>query len=238
MSIDAWRVVEGQHRIATRKLVDSDAEHRLLEELIESKKPPCPAGKEFVGLHYLLYTPFRYPPLRYGSRFGGRDERSLWYGSEQLSAAFAESAYYRMVFLDGTQADLGHRTVELSTFCVPISSRKAIDLTAPPFDAHHAAIASPSSYLETQRLGSAMRRDGVEAFRYPSARDPQQGRNVGLFSPAAFGAKTIKATQTWFCSISRTVVELRRKTFFDDVAFYRFVRADFEVDGVLPRPAP
>lgn len=237
LSLRVWRVVEGQHRIATRKLVDSDAEHRLLEELIESKKPPRPAGEEFEGLHYLLYTPFRYPPLRYGSRFGGRHERSLWYGSEQPSTAFAESAYYRMVFLDGTQADLGRRTVELSAFSVSVVSGKAVDLTAPPFDAHRAIIASPTSYGETQRLGSAMRRHGVVAFRYPSARDPRRGHNIGLFSPLAFAEKTIGATQTWFCSITRAAVELRRKTFFEDVEAFRFARADFEVDGVLPRPA-
>lgn len=238
LSLEAWRIVEGQHRIATRKLVDSDAEHRLLEELIESKKPPRPAGKEFEGLHYLLYTPFRYPPLRYGSRFGGRDERSLWYGSEQLSTAFAEAAYYRMVFLDGTRADLGQRTVELSAFSVPVASRKAADLTAAPFDAHRAVIAHPSSYGETQRLGRALRSHGVQMFRYPSARDPRRGHNVGAFTPAAFATKSIGATQTWFCSISRAAVELRRKTFFDDVASFRFVRSDFEVDGALPYPAP
>lgn len=237
LSLAVWRVVEGQHRIATRKLVDSDAEHRLLEDLIESKKPPRPAGEEFEGLHYLLFTPFRYPPLRHGSRFGRRHERSLWYGSEALSTAFAESAYYRMVFLDGTQADLGHRTVELSAFSVPVASRKAIDLAAPPFEAHRATIASPTSYRETQHLGSAMRHDGIVAFRYPSARDPQRGQNIGLFSPSAFAEKTIGATQTWFCSISRLAVELRRKTFSDDDASFRFVRTDFEVDGVLPRPA-
>jgi hypothetical protein len=237
LSLGVWRVVEGQHRIATRKLVDSDAEHRLLEDLIESKKPLRPAGKEFEGLHYLLFTPFRYPPLRYGSRFGRRHERSLWYGSEELSTAFAESAYYRLVFLDGTHADLGHRTVELSAFSVPVRSRKAVDLAAPPFDAHRPTIANPTSYRETQHLGSAMRRDGVVAFRYPSARDPQRGHNIGLFSPSAFADKTIGATQTWFCSISRAVVELRRKTFSEDNESLRFVRADFEVDGALPRPA-
>ena len=55
-------VVEAQHRNATRRLVDSDAEQELLESLIDRVKPPVPAGAEFQGLHYLLLTPFRHPP--------------------------------------------------------------------------------------------------------------------------------------------------------------------------------
>src|SRR5204862_2427670 len=74
-----WRAVEAQHQVSTRKLVDSAEEQELLEELIDRTKPPdMTAGKT----HYLLATPFRYPPLRHGSRFGTRHERGIWYGSE------------------------------------------------------------------------------------------------------------------------------------------------------------
>src|SRR5512134_2866536 len=96
----AWRVVEGQHVVSTRKLVDSAAEHEILESLIEEVKPPLPDEPEFRGLHYLLVTPFRYPPLRHGSRFATRTERSLWYGSTRPRTAFAETAYYRLLFLE------------------------------------------------------------------------------------------------------------------------------------------
>lgn len=237
LSLQAWRIVEGQHRIATRKLVDSDAEHRVLEDLIEGKKPRLPRDVQAAGLHYLLSTPFRYPPLRYGSRFGARTERSLWYGSETLHTAFAESAYYRLYFLDGTKADIPARTVELSAFSALIASSRAIDLTAPPFDAHHDVIAHKTSYVETQRLGSAMRADGVEAFRFPSARDPQHGNNVALLTPSAFASTTIDNTQTWFCTTSRASVELKRKTFMSSTPTLRFERRDFEVDGRLPEPS-
>ena len=40
------------------KLVDTLAEQALLEDLIESSKPPVPV--ECRHLHYLLSTPFRY----------------------------------------------------------------------------------------------------------------------------------------------------------------------------------
>jgi hypothetical protein len=36
-----WRLVEAQHLISTLKLVDSVDEQLVLEDLIESSKPPC-----------------------------------------------------------------------------------------------------------------------------------------------------------------------------------------------------
>ncbi len=99
----AWRVVEGQHILSTRALVDSAAEHDLLEALLDDSKPPLPNGREFAGLHHLLFTPFRYPPLRHGSRFGVRQERGLWYGAEALETAQAEHAYYRRQGIGGVE---------------------------------------------------------------------------------------------------------------------------------------
>ena len=233
-----WRVVEAQHLISTRKLVDSDDEQQLLEELIESAKPerrstPGPSGQR---LHYLLFTPFRYPPLRYGSRFGKRTEPSLWYGAESPRTAFAELAYYRLLFLEGTDADLSPLTVEVSLFQATVESEQAIDLTAAPFDAHTEAIASPIDYGEAQRLGAAMRRSKVVFFRYPSARDSEGGTNVGVFTPAAFSKPRPSTPQSWFCVATREGVEVIKKDVFRRSS-HRFPRADFEVDGELPSPA-
>ena len=50
----AWRVVEGQHVVSTRKLVDSNDEQETLERLIEAHKPRFPADPALQGLHYLL----------------------------------------------------------------------------------------------------------------------------------------------------------------------------------------
>src|ERR1041384_5808829 len=133
LSLDAWRVVEAEHMVATRKLVDSDEEQALLEDLIERAKPPARREPEFEGLHYLLATPFRYPPLRHGSRFGTRAERGIWYGAETQRAAFAEVAYYRLLFLAGTTADLAPMMLELSAFQVPIKNAAGVDLTPSAF---------------------------------------------------------------------------------------------------------
>ena len=94
------------------QLVTVVAEQQLLEQLIEEVKPRVRARTG--RLHYLLFTPFRYPPLRHGSRFGARSEPGIWYGSESQRAAFAEVAYYRLLFLEASSANLGALEVELT----------------------------------------------------------------------------------------------------------------------------
>ncbi len=217
-----------------RELVDDEREHALLEALLEESKPAVPA--DCRGLHYLLATPFRYPPLAYGSRFGRRDEPSLWYGSEDLETCFAEVAYYRLLFLEGSRAKLEPLAVELSLFQASVSSTRAVDLVAAPFDRHRARIASPVAYRASQRLGSEMRKAGVEFFRHPSARW-REGANFGLFTPRAFARKTPTQPQSWHCIATRGAVELVRKS-HSERPHHRYERALFEVDGALPLPAP
>ena len=125
LRLTSRRVVEAQHQVATRKLVDSADEQALLEELIERAKPPDATGGR---QHYLLFTPFRYPPLRHGSRFGGRHERGIWYGSEDRRTALWEVAYYRLLFLDGTRAELGTVMTQLTAFTVRMRTLRGIDL--------------------------------------------------------------------------------------------------------------
>lgn len=227
----AVRSVEAQHVVGTRKLVDSAAEQEVLEQLIEGQKPPLPAGPAFRGLHYLLAASFRYPPLRHGSRFGTRAEPSLWYGAENLRTAFAEAAYYRLLFLEGTAAPLGRLEVELTTFQVRLATPRGLDLRGAA-----AAISSPTDYTAAQALGRAMRDAGVEAFRYRSARDRQGGLNFGVFTPRAFAQKRPTQLRTWHCTADRSGVEMVRKDVFRrDVFAYR--RAEFLVDGRLPAPS-
>jgi hypothetical protein len=233
LTADPWRVVEAQHQIATRRLVASDEEQALLEQLLERYKPPLAEGGT---LHYLLFTPFRYPPLAYGSRFGTRSEPGIWYGAEELRTAFAEVAYYRLVFLEGTDADLTPLAAELTAYHVPVRTRLGIDLTAPPFDKYRASLVSKTSYTRTQPLGAAMRRAGVEASRYRSARDAAGGNNLAVFTPRAFAARRPRRLQTWRSIATRTSVEISRRDYFERGTF-RFEATEFFVDGTLPRPA-
>ena len=233
LNLSPWRVVEAQHQISTRKLVDSADEQVLLEEMIDRVKPPdVTRGR----LHYLLFTPFRYPPLAHGSRFGGRHERGIWYGSLERRSAFAEVAYYRLLFLEGTRASLGTVTTGLTAFTARVRTTRGIDLVSPPFDAYRRVIASPTSYASTQPLGTAMRSAGVEAFRFPSARDADGGINVGVFVATVFGNTKPRSLETWHCSASRERVEITKGDYFKRDSF-AFPRAQFLVKGVLPAPA-
>ena len=67
LSGSLYRLVESQEQVATMGYVDTLYEQVLLEELLESVKPPYPDGLQ--GYHYLLTTPFRYPPLLMGVAF-------------------------------------------------------------------------------------------------------------------------------------------------------------------------
>lgn len=235
LSARPFRSVESQHLVATRKLVDTDEEQRILEELIEARKP-ARRDEAARPLHYLLTTPFRYPPLRHGSRFGTRLEPGIFYGSLERRTAFAETAYYRLLFVEGSAAALTPLELELTVFRVRMKTARGVDLTAPPFAAHERTLSSKSRYDVSQALGRAMRTAGVEAFMYRSARDAEGGTNVGIFSALAFTERKPSAVETWWCRLESGRVEFAKKSHFERDAL-AFSRVEFLVKGRLPSPA-
>lgn len=228
------RVVESQTQVSTRKLVDSDAEQAVLEALVESVKPKLPDTPAFEGLHYLLATPFRHPPLRHGSRFGSRTEPSLFYGSLSLPTAFAEVAYYRFLFLAGTTAKLDLVTTELTAFRTQIRTKRGVDLTSEAFAAFDARIHSKLTYKDSQPLGAEMRARGVLAFLFRSARAPGEGKNIALYAPL-FTKKTPLGFSQWVSTTSQSRVEIAARDPLHP-ARLAFSRDEFEVKGVLPDP--
>ncbi len=131
------RLVESQEQVATHSLVRTLAEQALLEDLIEASKPQRPGPA--IRLHYLLATPFRYPPLPWGSRFGRCFEPSLFYAARTADTVLAESAYYRFVFWSGMavppSAPLDTRH---TLFSVAVGTRRGLQLQQAPFEAHSA----------------------------------------------------------------------------------------------------
>ena len=102
-----WRMVEAQHRVSTMKLIDDADEQHTLEELLDASKPPVPA--ECAGLHYLLFTPFRYE-ARADSRFRRAGATPpVFYGAEQVDTAVAEIAFWRLLFFLESRERRGRR---------------------------------------------------------------------------------------------------------------------------------
>lgn len=237
-----FRLVKSQEQIATRQLVDTLEEQALLEEMLETVKPPYP--QHLDHLHYLLKTPFRYPPLKWGSRFGRIFEPSIFYGGCSVNVTLAESAYYRFVFWHSMDGKPPKNTLRSShtLFSVGYHSDQGVRLQAPPFDMHLSVIAHPSNYSHTQQLGTAMRNHGVKVFEYPSARASDsnsdyansQATCVGLFSAEAFNHNKPLSREQWFCDVSASDVSFKA---VEESRILRFELSQFLQQGIFPMPA-
>jgi hypothetical protein len=229
------RLVESQAQIATMQLVDSLAEQALLEELLEDSKPPLPASAE--PLHYLLKTPFRYPPLHWGSRFGTVYEPSLFYGALRIDTAMAEAAYYRFLLWQGMASPppSGRILSEHCTFEARYQVERGIQLQHAPFVEFQTELSHASAYQATQALGAAMRGAGVEAFEYRSARCPLGGNNVALFVPQALAEKRPRNLLSWLCETTADYVAFKNAQVPDTPRLFR--QELFLRDGRLPLPA-
>lgn len=226
------RLVESQEQVATTALVDDLAEQALLEDMLETSKPPAPGNAE--DLHYLLSTPFRYPPLPHGSRFGRRIEPSLFYGSVETTTTLAESAYYRLIFLTGMLMPPPSQRIlsQHSLFTVGYRTDHGIQLQCEPWIEHADQLRHPSEYQATQALGSKMRSAGVKGFEFTSARDPDEGTNVALYEPECLTDQSPRSIQPVICDTQAQAV-----SFSIGTQAWRFPLELFLVDGELPRPA-
>jgi hypothetical protein len=227
------RVVESQEQVATMMLVDNSIEQALLEDLLESTKPTLPTHSE--AYHYLITTPFRYPPLTHGSRFSTTSQLGLFYASLNINTAFAECAYYRLYFLHGMLVlPKKHLVTEHTTFKVNLDTDAGIALLKKPFKTFTHVISDPANYAISQQLGTYMRNTGVSAFTYQSARD-QQGTNAGIFTITAIKTKKPHSFQEWLCSTTATGVTFINK--LDRTLRYSFEINTFLLNGKFPLPA-
>lgn len=234
--VEAYRIVEAQHINATRSLVDTDEEQEILEDLLENNKPTIEL-KNKTQYHYLLFSPFRYPPLPHGSRFASRFEPSLWYGSIELKTALAETAYYRLYFLNGTSAKLEIINSWFTSYQASIKTTRGLDLTKNVFNAYRNKLSSPTEYSYSQEFGQAMRAHFVEAFAFYSARSKSNGVNIGVYTLNAFSKKK-PLTNSYQCWQSKTTpqgVDFIASGIKDSDSFY-FNISDFIVDGTFPIP--
>ncbi len=195
-----WRAVEAQHVASTRRLVDSNAEQAVLEAILERSKPTVTEG---VGkLHYLLSTPFRYPPGMFGSRFRSPADPGVFYAAEERRTACAEVGYWRWRFLADT-AGLDSLGPSPQTLFQVKAKARAVDLRKKPFARDQAKWRHPSDYGATQAFARAAREAPVGMIRYESVRDPEKGGCAVLLAPAAFARREPAAQQTWHLTVTR-----------------------------------
>ena len=228
----AQRIVENQEDVATLRITENLADQARLEMLIEDSKPPPPAPGS-AGLHFLLSTPFRYPPLRHGSRFGGRFEPGLFYGSQERRTCLRECAYYRLLFWHDMAAPPPNPLRARHTlFSAAVSSQRCVDLRARPYDTLQHELRDPVSYRYTQRLGSQLRAVETEVLLFASARGP--GTNVALYMPSAFAARAPRQQSAWLSEVNGVGA-----TFSGGGTAVTFAATDFAgSDGALLRVRP
>ncbi len=228
---DAWRVVESQEDAATLGIVDSLAEQDLLETMLDNAKPAYRVGTE--QMHYLLKTAFRYPPLKFGSRFGTQLMPSYFYASEQFETALCETSYYRFLFLEHMQsAYLAPIRSEYSLFRVTIGSNSCLDLTSAKYKKIQTELIDPQSFTYSHKVGQwAMdRKTPVEIIRFYSARKAK-AKNVAIAEPKAIRSKQPRELRTWLCltrwdmdNPNSSSVSFRSR---ESAEVYEFRRADF-----------
>lgn len=202
-----WRGVEAQHIVSTRRLVDDLEEQRVLEEILEASKPEVPAAAK--GLHYLLFTPFRYPPPT-GTRFRAPDDSGVFYGTEAVRTACAELGYWRWRFLMDSKGLQSLGPAQQTLFQVRVRT-SAVDLEKPPLFRDARRWQDPDDYRATQAFGKVARGAGIGLILYRSVRDSEHGRCGAVLRPDAFSSRTpITPTQTWLLTVTRTFATWQR----------------------------
>ena len=203
-----WRIVEAQHVASTMKVVDNAAEQDLLESLLETSKPPLP--DDAGGLDYLLATPFRYGPIRPGSRFRGVSDPGVFYGAESIPTACAELGYWRWKFLMDSEDLDKIEPVAHTAFRADVHTL-SVDLRTSPFNRDAELWLHPSDHSGTQAFARVAREADIGAIVYQSVRDPKAGWCAAILTPAAFSSKKHHpSTQTWWLAVHQDQVSWRR----------------------------
>jgi hypothetical protein len=215
-ALDIWRAVEAQHRVATMVLVDTLDEQALLERLLEEAKPAVDVPQR--NLHWLLFTPFRYPPLPSGSRFRGPGDPGVFYGAEEQRTACAELGYWRWRLLMDSPALESIGPMQQTLFRTPVRGA-AIDLRQPPLSDRRAQWTHPADYLPCQALAREARAAKVEMIRYESVRDPQVGACTALLTHRAFAQNSPSESQTWALAVFRHGIFWRLDSVFEERSF-------------------
>ncbi len=224
LNLRCWRVVEAQSKISTMKLTDTLEQQDALERIIEDTKNQVPEECRHLG--FLLFTPFRYAPYPFHSRFRRAGSlQGIFYAAEATDTAIAEAAFYRLLFYaESPGTPWPANPNEHTAFAAEIATPLAIDLTRDPFVAQREAWTRPADYTSCHALVDAAHAAAIEAIRYESVRDPDHRANIALLTCRAFAGSDVVDRQTWHFHLSssgiRAACEFPRRTIaFDRSAF-------------------
>jgi hypothetical protein len=222
-----WRFVEAQHRVSTLKLTDTAAEQQRLESLLEDSKPPIP--EECRHLDFLLFTPFRYGPYPFSSRFRRTGlTPGVFYASEDPETAASEKAFYRLLFYaESPKTPWPQEASEYTAFAIEYATGRSIDLTLMPFSEHRANWTHLNRYDECQQLADTARQAGIDLIKYECVRRPERAINLAILHCRAFAKSEPAAMQSWhfhfspsgvraICDFPRVILEFDRDFFAAD----------------------
>lgn len=225
-----WRAVEAQHKNATMILVNGNiADQALLEAIIEEEKPVLPGGAE--ELHYLLATPFRYPPPKPGgSRFCSTTERtSVFYGAEDEKTSCAEFGYWRLqMWMDSEGLRGKDTTMQVTLFEFHATTNRMLDLASPPYSKQMPSWTNKTDYCATQALATEAREQKIEAIRSVSVRNFPEGRCLIMLTPDVFKAANgqlrpfRQKMQTWNLYLAPPFRAVWTREFSDDQFEFNF----------------
>lgn len=211
------RIVERQEDSATTRITEDLVEQQMLEEMLEGSKP----GTLSSRIHYLLGTPFRYPPLDYGSRFGTTYDRWIFYGSLDTETCLRECGYYRFkLFFDMATPPPGPVGCEHTMFTVGLATDRSVDLCAPAYTAVRDELVSVESYDLTHRVGLRARDANAQMLVFQSARGA--GKNVAVFDEAVFKREPMNQ-RLWISQVRADRVMFRGKQ-----GFFQFPVKDYQ----------
>ncbi|MEO1078380.1 MAG: RES family NAD+ phosphorylase [Pseudomonadota bacterium] len=189
----------------------------MLERMLERNKPGTLSGR----IHYLLGTPFRYPPLDYGSRFGTAHDRWIFYGSLDSETCLRECGYYRFKLLfDMAEPPPKPLGCEHTMFTVELAADRSVDLCAPTYAAVSNDLVSLESYALTHRVGRQARDANAQMLVFQSARST--GKNVAVFDEDVFAGEPMNQ-RLWISQVHSDRVMFRGKQ-----GFFQFPVEDYQ----------
>jgi hypothetical protein len=206
-----WRVIEGQYRSSTVRIVDTDDEHNVLEKLLEESKPPVPAPCQH--LDYQFWSPFRYGKYPKSSRFRRAGPTpGVWYGAEDPLTAVCETIWGAVRFYSASPATPMPRwPVEHTAVQADIQTAIATDLISDDMK-DQGRWMDPNDYSDCLLLAEQVRDDHCAAIRYASVRHPENAPNIAVLQCSAFAQPAPIGLQTWHIMLTPTHVRAHCET--------------------------